>query len=234
MCCLSFAQKVYEMEYATFPKVDSLVETPQGRGVICESNFLTGKIKVKLINNVGKLDNPSLVLCNHGSFIDFVYAGKLLRKLNDDYTALLKKEEMSKDFLVSLGENPDAIRPEYDFCATQKELEKFEKEIRIVKHALNVFNSTTVIPEFDITIDEMLVLIPQLSKRKQKLAAMKGKLPKMREQGYARNSAMVEYRYLNYEVSWVESEYKKTTELLAKAQTALDIINNTSTLEIDL
>jgi hypothetical protein len=97
-----------------------------------------------------------------------------------------------------------------------------------------VFNSTTIIPEFDITIDEMLVLIPQLSKRKQKLAAMKGKLPKMREQGFARNSAMVEYRYLNYEVSWVESEYKKTTELLAKAQTALDIINNASTLEIDL
>jgi hypothetical protein len=51
-------------------------------------------------------------------------AGKLLRKLNDDYNALLKKEEISKDFLVSLGENPDAIRPEYDFCVTQKELEK--------------------------------------------------------------------------------------------------------------
>ncbi len=50
MCCLSFEQKVYEMEYATFPKVDSLVETPQGRGVICESNFLTGKIKVKLMD----------------------------------------------------------------------------------------------------------------------------------------------------------------------------------------
>ena len=161
-------------------------------------------------------------------------AGKLLRKLNDDYTALLKKEEISKDFLVSLGENPDAIRPEYDFCATQKELDALECKIRKVKHALNVFNSTTVIPEFDITIDEMLVLIPQLSKRKQKLATMKGKLPKMREQGYARNSAMVEYRYLNYEVSWVESEYKKTTELLAKAQTALDIINNASILEIDL
>ena len=161
-------------------------------------------------------------------------AGKMLKKLNDDYTALLKKEEMSKDFLVSLGENPDAIRPEYDFCATQKELDALECKIRIVKHALNVFNSTTIIPEFEITIDEMLVLIPQLSKRKQKLATMKGKLPKMREQGFARNSAMVEYRYLNYEVSWVESEYKKATELLAKAQTALDIINNASTLEIDL
>lgn len=38
------------------------------------------KIKVKLVNNVGKLEKPSLVLCNHGSFIDFVYAGKLTRK----------------------------------------------------------------------------------------------------------------------------------------------------------
>ena len=161
-------------------------------------------------------------------------AGKLLRKLNDDYTALLKKEEMSKDFLVSLGENPDVIRPEYDFCATQKELETLECKIRKVKHALNVFNSTTIIPEFDITIDEMLVLIPQLSKRKQKLSAMKGKLPKMREQGFARNSAVVEYRYLNYEVSQAESEYEKVADLLAKAQTALDMINNASTLEIDL
>ncbi len=50
MCCLSFEQKVYEMEYATFPKVDSLVETPNGKGVICESNFLNGKIKVKLMD----------------------------------------------------------------------------------------------------------------------------------------------------------------------------------------
>lgn len=50
MCCLSFEQKVYEMEYATFPKVDSLVETSLGRGVICESNFLTGRIKVKLLD----------------------------------------------------------------------------------------------------------------------------------------------------------------------------------------
>ena len=164
-------------------------------------------------------------------------AGKLLRKLNDDYTALLKNEEMSKDFLVSLGENPDAIRPEYDFCATQKELERLEKEIRIVKHALNVFNSTTVIPEFDITIDEMLVLIPQLSKRKQKLAAMKGKLPKMREQGaggFSRVSTVVEYRYLNYEVPAVESEYEKVVELLAKAQMSLDMVNNSQVLEIDL
>ena len=163
-------------------------------------------------------------------------AGKLLRKFNDDYTALLKKEEMSKDFLVSLGENPDNIRPDYDFTAMQAELQALEDKIRIVKHALNLFNTQTVIPDFGITIDEMLVLIPQLSKRKQKFAAMKGKLPKMREQGgaYARISAVVEYRYLNYDVAQVEAAYEAVSEQLAKAQMALDLVNNSEQLEIEL
>ncbi len=41
--------------------------------------FMKG-VRVKYSNRVGKLDVPSIVLCNHGSFIDFVYSGKLLRK----------------------------------------------------------------------------------------------------------------------------------------------------------
>ncbi|MEG1743082.1 MAG: stage 0 sporulation family protein [Clostridia bacterium] len=51
MCCLRFEQDVYEREYATFPKRDSIVETPYGKGVIVESSFLTGIIKVKLDND---------------------------------------------------------------------------------------------------------------------------------------------------------------------------------------
>ncbi len=38
------------------------------------------KVKIKLKNNVGELEKPSIVLCNHGSFYDFAYAGKILRK----------------------------------------------------------------------------------------------------------------------------------------------------------
>ena len=37
-------------------------------------------IRVKLVNKVGQLEKPSIVLCNHGSFIDFIYAAALLRK----------------------------------------------------------------------------------------------------------------------------------------------------------
>lgn len=53
MCCLRFEHDVYEKEYATFPKVDSIVSTSFGKGVIVESNFLTGKIKVKMSDAVG-------------------------------------------------------------------------------------------------------------------------------------------------------------------------------------
>lgn len=38
------------------------------------------RIKIRLKNEVGKLDNPSIVLCNHGSFIDFVYCSRILKK----------------------------------------------------------------------------------------------------------------------------------------------------------
>ena len=48
MCCLRFENDTYEREYATFPKVDTIVDTPKGRGVIVESSFLTGRIKVKM------------------------------------------------------------------------------------------------------------------------------------------------------------------------------------------
>ncbi len=55
MCCLKFEHEVYEREYASFPKVDSLVSTSQGKGVIVESNFLTGKVKVKMNDTNGTL-----------------------------------------------------------------------------------------------------------------------------------------------------------------------------------
>lgn len=37
-------------------------------------------IRVKTVNKIGKPESPAIVLCNHGSFIDFIYAGGLLRK----------------------------------------------------------------------------------------------------------------------------------------------------------
>ncbi len=160
-------------------------------------------------------------------------AGKLLKQLYEEEDFICSREEKGKEFLAAVGEDLESVRPQYDFKATQKALEEVQMKIRKLKHALNVFNSTTIVPEFGITIDEMLVYIPQLSQNKSKLADMKDKLPKVREQTYS-SSSILDYRYLNYELGDVEKEFEKVSIALAKAQTALDNTNMTQTFEIEL
>ncbi len=38
------------------------------------------KIRLKMTRNVEKIEHPSIVLCNHGAFIDFAYTGTILKK----------------------------------------------------------------------------------------------------------------------------------------------------------
>ena len=135
-------------------------------------------------------------------------AAKLLRRLNDEYAAMLEREVLSREFNAAVGENVDAVRPAYSYAATH------------------------VIPEFGITIDEMLVYIPQLTKRKSKLAEMKSKLPKYRVAELGRISNIIDYTYLNYDLSEVEADYARVSDELANAQLALDAINNRDTLEL--
>ena len=42
-------------------------------------------IRVKTVNKVGVPEKPSIILCNHGSFIDFIYAAALIRKFRPNF-----------------------------------------------------------------------------------------------------------------------------------------------------
>jgi len=48
MCCLRYESDTYEEELKKTPAVDSIVETPDGKGVVVESNVLAGLVKVRL------------------------------------------------------------------------------------------------------------------------------------------------------------------------------------------
>ena len=79
-------------------------------------------------------------------------AAKLLKKLNEELDSVMRKEEQRKDFLAALGEDPETVRPKYDYEDTSKKIEKIEMKIRLLKHAINAFNTTTVVPEINMTI----------------------------------------------------------------------------------
>ncbi len=48
MCCLKYEQSTYETLIRMTPRQGSVVNTPEGRGVVLESNLLTGEVKVRL------------------------------------------------------------------------------------------------------------------------------------------------------------------------------------------
>lgn len=160
-------------------------------------------------------------------------AAKLLRSLNEEHDTLLLRENQSKSFVAALSEDPDSVRPEYDYEDVQKKLAETERRIRIVKHAINLFNVTHTVPGFDMTIDEVLVYIPQLSNRKNRLAQLAGVLPKTRER-VAPQSSVIDYRYANYDVDKAGVDAKEASDLLAKVQTALDVVNTTEQMDIEL
>ena len=160
-------------------------------------------------------------------------ANKLLNRLKDDLTYLLTKEAQSRVFNAAVGEDIEDVRPEYSYINTQAAIDALEKKIRKVKHAINVFNTTTVLPELGITIDEALILIPQLTKKRNKLNEMKSRLPRTRVNNF-RGSNIIDYEIVNYNISQVEEDYDVVVEELAALQTALDEVNNSETLDVTL
>lgn len=92
---------IYKKRSTVFKKVNEFVKKREARlsqpkpaprfvwwllALFCRLRY-KGKIKIHFKNEAGKLERPSIVLCNHGSFIDFVFAGSLLAKERPHFIA---------------------------------------------------------------------------------------------------------------------------------------------------
>ena len=161
-------------------------------------------------------------------------AAKELRRLTDQRDALFNREKKTSVFMAALQEDIESVRPVYSFEETQAELRRIEDSVRRLKHSINQFNLSTAVPGFDMTIDQMLVYIPQLTERSKRLDKMRSRLPKERaDTGFSR-SQIIEYCYANYDVKAAEEAYRETAEELARAQNALDIVNATIEFDVDI
>lgn len=162
-------------------------------------------------------------------------AAKILRKYEDEMEGIISNETLSREFLAAVGEDVESVRPAYNYSETQAKIVELEDKIRKLKHALNVFNTTEKLPGFGLTIDQALIYMPQLSRRREKLRTMKSILPKAREENrFGKASNIIDYRYANYDIAAVEKDYNEVSDLLAKLQTALDTVNNTVTFDIEI
>lgn len=162
-------------------------------------------------------------------------ANKLLKKVTEERNMIIAQEEQTSKFNAAIGEDVEAVRPEYNYSSVQFELAKYEYKIRAIKHAINVFNTTTLVGDTGMTIDEALVYIPQLTEKKRRLFVMQKRLPKQRTSVYGMgNNSVIDYTYANYDVEITKKDYVTVSDELRDIQTALDLVNSTITFDIEI
>ena len=69
MCCLKYEQDTYESLIRSSPKVDSFVDTPEGRGTVVESEILRQRVKVQMENDpdtVHVFSNEDIAILRNG------------------------------------------------------------------------------------------------------------------------------------------------------------------------
>lgn len=159
-------------------------------------------------------------------------ASKLIKSLEDQKSYLLSLEASSSIYVLAEGEHAEP--PHYDYTATSEEIDQINQQVRKIKHAINVFNTTTVLEPLGITIDEALIKMAQLNHRKVELDIMRKRLPKERQSMPFTRTNIIEYQYVNYEIAQVAADYNKLCEEIMEIQLALDTCNQTKTFEVDL
>ena len=69
MCCLKYEQDTYETLIRTSPKLESFVDTPEGRGTVVEADILRQRVKVRMENNpetIGVFENADVAVLRSG------------------------------------------------------------------------------------------------------------------------------------------------------------------------
>ena len=160
-------------------------------------------------------------------------ANKMINQLRDEYRLILDQESNVVSFIAATTENIEDARPPYDYQETAAKKRAIEEKIRKIKHALNLFNVSTKVADSDMTIDEVLVFLPQSTDALRLMKVMLSKPAKSRAENTGRTS-IIEYEYLNYDLEQVREDYNALAEKKGRLLTALDVLNNTVQFEVDI
>lgn len=164
------------------------------------------------------------------------YANKVLRKLDDDKNYWRNKEQEGAFYVAALDEEP--VIPEYNYSEVMAIIEEIDEKIVKIKHAVNLanLNNCLTIGDKTMTVDQILVRMTQLNRRKITLDNMRKQQPKVRigSVGYSVRKTAPEYRYINYDLETVKADYERIDKEIAEMQIALDKYNQTFEFEVDI
>lgn len=155
-------------------------------------------------------------------------ANKLIKKLEDNKAKLLLTEREDYIYNAAVGEDHTKLKPDYSLIDTQEAYNNICKQIINLKHALNAFNLTTEVKD-GMTIDQVLVLLPMLNSRKEKLNQMR-LLPSMKRDRIIGN--VIDYQYTSYDPQDAQDLYEEISDKITSLQLALDKINMTVEFEV--
>ena len=174
--------------------------------------------------------------CGRGGRVEFTSASanKYLRRLQDEKDRLLRTEQEVSTYVLAEGEAAEP--PAYDYGAVREKVAQIDGQARAIRHALHRFNMKTVLPERGITIDEALILLAQLSGRKDRLNSLASRQPQERlgNRYFGSSSGPIEYRYANYDVAQAEADYRAVADEIAALQLELDLVNQTEVFSVEL
>lgn len=164
------------------------------------------------------------------------YANKMLKKLTEDKSYWKEKEDLGCVYRAAADEEP--VIPGYDFTVVSGEIQAIDEKILKIKHAINLnnVNSCITVGDTQMSVDEILVAMAQLNRRKQFLDEARKRDPKKRigVGMYNPRRAVPEYEYINYDLELVKQEYDRVDMQIAQMQIALDRYNQTCEFEVQI
>ena len=162
------------------------------------------------------------------------YANKVLRMLTEDKEYWRRKENEGCTYVAAIDEEP--VIPDYDYEKVAAEITAIDEKILKIKHAININNATNkvAVGDAEMTIDEILVKMAQLSKRKAVRDNLRKREPKTKVNSglYSSRKTAPEYEYVNYDIELVKKEYERIDAEIAAMQIALDKYNQTFEFEV--
>ena len=145
--------------------------------------------------------------------------GKRIGDLKTERERLIEKDKKLRVFRASEFEDLEKLRPDYDYEGLQSELDGVEEEIRnLTAKAISILTTQKVNEFHDMTVLDLLLYLRDLEKKEERLYEMTTHLEKERHV----SSHLLEYEYINYDISKVEEDLRKTREELKKVRTFFD------------